>query len=350
MSKWKAGTITSVIALLIALAAGLLVGTSDGAPAAQVLPKIPEAPSASIDTQALAQCRVDAVIEYMTLVGFEDGDYVIGEERLDKSLPEFSEAGSLAFGLNGQVVDSKEALQGVFESKNPELVAVTNTQVKKFEGQFTREEVLNISSWEVVQMLVPVRVAGNTGFNDGKVVSSGVRKSAAGDAFWLFIDPSTCTVPTAQFDSTGNAVDPDTEDKDKPVGFIRVGCINPGDRPEPEPKCPWNPTLPPDHPDCLQSKDPSDSTAQNPDVPDWIKDEPSGGNHTVNNNDGATDSRGLQTDPAKDAKAAEDAAKAETEKVTEEHEQAIDDAVENGGGVVDEEQEHTEAPAPPPDW
>lgn len=41
--------------------------------------------------------------------------------------------------------------------------------------------------------------------------------------------------------------------------------------PKEKPKCPYNPALPPDHPNCLKPKDPSKDVLVNPKVPDQVK-------------------------------------------------------------------------------
>lgn len=206
------------------------------------------------------QCRVDAVMAYMQAQGFEDGDFVIGEDNIDTSMPEFSETGSLGFGVDGQIVDSREALQAVFDSNEPRQRAVAETQTMKF-SELDEEVILDAENWEIVQSTVPVQIQGNTGFSNGTVVDMGLRNSAAGDAGWLFIDTELCTVPTASHTAAGELVSSTTPDKEKPVGFIRVGCINPGDGflpppPPPPTTPPTNPPPPP--PPTNEPKDPSE--------------------------------------------------------------------------------------------
>ncbi len=295
-----------------------------------VLPKSSQEPE-SLDV-ALEQCRIAAIVNYVEEVkGLKPGDYVIGEENLDKTLPGFIRAGENSYNRGGQVAETRDQLAAVFASDDPAMVKVVEAEVRKFQDQFPREQVLNVENREVVQYLIPSIVEGNTGLDDnGNQVSSGDTESDVGDAEWLFIDTDGCVVPTANFDSMGEPVDPSTPEDQKPVGSIRVACLNPNDG--------------------LTPKKPEESTARNPAVPDWIKDEPTGGNHSVNNNDGATDPRGLQVNPEADAnKAAEDAAKA-AEKEQLEKEQAEEEAKETGGGVVDTNQENTPVSPPPPSW
>lgn len=201
-------------------------------------------PSVSPDFE---QCRVDAVMAYMQAQGFEDGDFVIGEDNIDTSVPEFSKTGSLGFGKDGMIVDSRAALQGVFDSSDENLQAVANAQTSKF-PELDEEVILDAENWEIVQSTVPVQIQGNTGFSNGNVVDMGTRNSAAGDAGWLFIDTELCTVPTASHTAAGELVSSTTPDNQKPVGFIRVGCINPGDGFMPPPPPPPPPTTPPTNP------------------------------------------------------------------------------------------------------
>ena len=228
---------------LVVLATAVLGGCKIGVDAGEATPSAsassPEAPDA-----ALVQCRIDGVMEYMTSQGFSDGDYVVGEERLDRSLPYFEAAGPLAFG-QGVVVDTRDRLAEAFDSDEPALAAMAQAQVTKLDGVAPAEEVLDASNWEVVQLLVPSTATGNSGFVDGTPVATGERSAEAGDAYWLFVDPSTCLVPRAVATSTGEPVDPATPETEKPVAAVRVGCINPTDGVHPtppptheEPACP----------------------------------------------------------------------------------------------------------------
>lgn len=258
-ARWGVAIVAALIVVGVATAsarfmrtvAGLaiagLVGTfaaglfASGAPAS---PAASPSPSASTSTTGLAQCRADAVTQYMTAQGFTDGQYVIGEERLDESLPDFAKAGPLAFGKNGEVIDSRAKLAEAFTSAEPAMVAVSRAQVAKFIGTYTTEQVLDANNWEVVQLLVPAEATGNTGYSDGTVVKAGAHTSTSGDAYWVFVDPNTCSVPVGTKTSTGADVDPATPTTEKPVGMVRVGCKNPTDTLQPRPTPPVPPTTP----------------------------------------------------------------------------------------------------------
>lgn len=112
------------------------------------------------------------------------------------------------------------------------------------------------------------------------------------------------------------------------------------------------PITPPDTPDTpLTPKDPAESTLANPAVDDWKKDETS--SNTVSDGNGAEVSNGYQADPVQDAAdAAADAADAAAENAAT-HEDAVNEATDTGGGVVDNNQDHTVTTDPAvtnPDW
>lgn len=114
------------------------------------------------------------------------------------------------------------------------------------------------------------------------------------------------------------------------------------------------PITPPDTP--LEPKNPAESTLANPAVDDWKKDDISSGNetgHTVSNENGAEVSNGYQADPVQDAADAADAAADAAAENAATHEDAVNEATDNGGGLVDDNQEHTVTTDPAvtnPDW
>ena len=181
------------------------------------------------DAGITAQCRVDAIQARMTSFGLKDGDYVIGEDRIDTTMPAFTRAGSLAFGKNGQHVTTRKILAEVFASDEVHMKAVTQAKLNQLIDQYPREVILNADNWEIVQYLIPTTVTGNTGLDGTTQVSVGNTESEAGDAEWLFVDPKKCVIPTTNFDSMGNPVDPATPENDKPVASVRPGCTNPND-------------------------------------------------------------------------------------------------------------------------
>lgn len=121
----------------------------------------------------------------------------------------------------------------------------------------------------------------------------------------------------------------------------------------PAPKPP-SPPSPPDNP--LEPKNPAESTLENPAVDDWKKDDISSGNedgHTVSNENGAEVSNGYQADPVQDAADAADAAADAAAENEAAHEDAVNEATDTGGGVVDDNQDHTVTTDPAvtnPDW
>lgn len=278
------GVIGVALAILIILTlvvfAGLkfFPGNGEGA-SANFNPPSPTA-SATSDPD-LAQCRVDAVLAYMQAQGFQDGDYVIGEENIDLTASELNETGSLAFGQNGANVLTRDDLQAVFDSEDSVLQKVVDAQVAKFPS-LGEETLLDAQNWEIVQMKVESRIVGNTGLVGDAVVSMGTRESAAGEGAWLFIDTATCTVAVAE-------VQPETAKPGDPpaVGVIRPGCINPADNIVPPPPPPPVQECPPDMPHGewpVCKDDPSNIPATppggggpSPDQPDPVG-PPAGGN------------------------------------------------------------------------
>ncbi|MDB5180438.1 MAG: hypothetical protein JWO54_196 [Candidatus Saccharibacteria bacterium] len=135
------------------------------------------------------------------------------------------------------------------------------------------------------------------------------------------------------------------------VAFIGPTTLPRG--PTDNPRCAYNPNLPPDSSLCvpppgLTPKKPEQSTSRNPAVEPWIKD--GGEKHTVNNNDGATDAQGVQADPQGDAIRAQQAAAAAAAAAQAAQQHAIEDAVDNGAGVVDPVQDHTVSDPVPEGW
>lgn len=105
------------------------------------------------------------------------------------------------------------------------------------------------------------------------------------------------------------------------------------------------PPCPPGAPECPAPKNPSLDVGVNPAVDDWKKDD--GPTHTVNNNDGATDSQGIQTDPQADANKAAEEAAAKAKADADAAEAARKAAEESGGGTVDDNQDHGETTGGP---
>ena len=105
----------------------------------------------------------------------------------------------------------------------------------------------------------------------------------------------------------------------------------------------WYPPLPPictptqvlDVVGCLEKKDGSQSSIAGNDE-----------DHTVSNEDGATVSNGLQTDPAADAAAAEAAANAAAAAAAAEAEKLRQEAINNGAGTQDDDDHAGEVPEP----
>lgn len=227
LTFFKVGTITGIVFAVLALVivVAFLVSTIHFAPIPPSTDSTPPKSDGSSDgggDTSLVQCRVDAVVAYMTSQQFKDGEYVIGEENVDFQDPAVLQTGSLAFGKDGANVTSRVKLQAVFDSHESALQHVIDAQVAKFPS-VQRSILLDAQNWEVVQTKIATQINGNTGLINNQSVNMGTRESPGGDAAWLFINPETCVVPNAE-------VQPTNVDINEPpaVGLIRVGCINPG--------------------------------------------------------------------------------------------------------------------------
>lgn len=171
------------------------------------------------------QQRARAAAAYMSSVGFKPGQFVVGLENADLTATELHRAGSDAFNANG--AQSREELQASFDARTPEALL----QIAKFPSR--EQEIMNAQNWEFVQVLVAVKVIGNTGLSGGEVVSVGTTESAAGEGGWVFVDTKTWTVPAAE-------VQPANVGDTPAVAYIRPGCLNAGDGIQPK-----NPALDP---------------------------------------------------------------------------------------------------------
>lgn len=183
-------------------------------------------------------------------------------------------------------------------------------------------------------------VASSNGVNTG--MSNGIYGAASssgisGDMAASQLDLSNGDSVVA-LNRCGNLVLPS-----KPSSLPSVPTDNPP--PPPKPGTPDTPDTP------LTPKDPAESTLANPAVDDWKKDvTPS---NEVSNEDGAEVSNGYQADPVQDAADAADAAADAAAENEAAHEDAVNEATDTGGGVVDDNQDHTVTTDPAvtnPDW
>lgn len=109
-------------------------------------------------------------------------------------------------------------------------------------------------------------------------------------------------------------------------------CVPPP--PPPPPVCPWNPSVPPESPECLQPKNSSESSVYV--VEEWIRDGDT--RHSVSNGDGATVPNGIQHDPEGDARRAAEEAARQQQQQQQQHQEAQREAEQSGGGTVDNNQ------------
>lgn len=206
------GSWVSLFAIFVIVAVGVVFRIGGSEAETKFIATPSPSPSPTIDALALPQCRVDAVMLYMSEQGFADDDYVIGEDRVDWEAPAAREAGQAAFG---DPITSREELAETFESSDSKIRAALQRIEEMFPSYAGDGVLFDPVNWEAVQVVGASQIPGNTGIVDGAVVDMGVRNNSKGDGGWIFIDPTTCTVPKAEVVPT--------------IGFIRFGCTNPGD-------------------------------------------------------------------------------------------------------------------------
>lgn len=252
--KWFAVACVTLV-VIGALASSNIGAVRSEESAAETSPTA--SPTVTIDMAALAQCRVDALTAYMTEQGFTDGDYVVGEERIDTSLSEFSRQGSLGFRQGDALPETREQLAELFASTDENVNLAIDAQVRKF-PDIERETLLNVNNWEIVQTTVTSVVQGNSGLSGNVQVSVGDTTSEAGDAAWVFIDTTSCEVARSYITATGEELPADTDKPDLPVAALRPGCINPTDgfKPVPPPTPPTPTPGPPTPPTPTPGKNP----------------------------------------------------------------------------------------------
>ncbi len=242
--KWGTIAITGVIMIVILSVITALVMTDDEEKATATTP-------ANISVMVAGKgCDNRAVVtQALYNRGFVEGEFVVGVENIDFDAPEANERGSTAFA--SETPKTAKAVTSELKSDNPKAPAA----LKALQDQSgaSRELVLDPKNWEVGQTLVPSTLDENTQFKQGEAVSAGVRQSDSGDVVWYFVHPDKCVQV-----ENGQAPPEDA------VTAHRAGCGNPqGALPRPttpttpgdNPRCPYNPNLPPDSPDCVKTDD-----------------------------------------------------------------------------------------------
>lgn len=225
------GICVVALVIVVVVASGLL-----NKPEVTASPEKDKAKPADVNSSSLTECRIGAVNAYMSAQGFNEGDWVAGDDNVDHSYDELIEAGSAKFW---EAITSRDKLEEFFSSSDPGAVAAQDrlvTQLSK--AGVSENDALNSENWEFVQVLVESTFTGNTGFANGKAFDAGDRASSAGDASWVYIDTETCEV--LQFSSAADS----TSDPSEPEAvLIRVGCSNPGTglKPPPPPPAPCPP-------------------------------------------------------------------------------------------------------------
>lgn len=259
-------------------------------------------PANAADTQPVftaankAESIEDKANKALEAAGWERDDYDIAD-KVDQSKDK-STTGDGAFSKKGvrtpaQMIKYLKSGSKSAKALMGSVLGATGT---------TKDEVLDSSNWVAVQSKISFHYPGNTSFNGNGTSTAGSRKGDKGDIFLIFVSPST-----------GRAC------------AVRGACANPQI---------MMPT----------PKDPSQDVGANDKVADWKKD--GGEKHTISNGDGSKIPNGLQEHPRDDAKEAIDKAKADNAKTTEDHEEAVEEAEQSGGGTVDNNETHTVSTSP----
>lgn len=211
-------------------------------------------------------------------VGYNPGELVIGTKNVTfDGAPE--ERGTAAFSQ--RTLKTPQEV-GEFLRENTDVSKAARQRVeesirKAGYGDDEVKRALDGTGYFPIQAKVASQVLGTTYFKDGKVLeASQWRQVGENDVFWLFMA------------------------KDRKIIFgatIRADCANPNitkvvpvrlTTPKVPPieippgeKCPFNPKLPVDSPDCLKPKNPAEDINENPKIPDQVrKTQPSPDNQT----------------------------------------------------------------------
>lgn len=150
--------------------------------------------------------RMAVTTAMLTNAGFRPGQFVVGEDKFDLSLPAATDHGAGSFSTP---LTSSNQLVSFVQSGSPQanrMVEMTNSVAGAKSHQLA-----NPDNWVGFQLLVPSDWTGNTSFVDGSVHPAGTRQSGSGDIGWVFVNPTDCAA-NAQVIR---------------VGVVRMGCGNP---------------------------------------------------------------------------------------------------------------------------
>ena len=115
--------------------------------------------------------------------GWGDGTFVLGtvDESKDKSTTGdlgFNQEGSKSLlGMSTFLGSGKDSAEALIK----ELSDTTSA---------SREEVLDIKNWVIIQSLIDFKYPGNTSYKNGKVIGAGSRNGSKGDIFFAFVAPN----------------------------------------------------------------------------------------------------------------------------------------------------------------
>ncbi len=261
---WMKGGIVSTLLLITLLVVGLAVdpGSSGSATSTKL--------GMTINVLVAGKgCDKNAgASQALRNQGFKDGQFVIGQDKIDWSASEANQRGSTAFSSK----TPKSASELTKQLASKEVKAQTALVSLEKQAGATEAQMLDAKNWVPAQFKVKSEWPGNTSYQNGAVVSAGTRKSDTGDVVWLFVHPDVCVqvmngqVPpenavTADRAGCGN---PQTS-LPTPVGGKPVPTVPPTSLP-PVTTVPTPPTT-----TTLTPKDPSKDVLLNPAVPPAVK-------------------------------------------------------------------------------
>lgn len=191
------------------------------------------------ESSARAATPTECVVQYLTSDAQQwvEGEHFTTDLTVSDGDAIFT-AGSDAFHTDGPVFSSEQLEQYLADDDARAQLASQEVQ-----NRLAGKDV----QWVGIKFLVPIQIEGNLGTNGSEIINYGTTSSEVGDVIFFPVDENCQVVEGV---------------------IIRAGCGNPATRIIPpceggcKPVCPWNPALPPEHPDCEQPKNPEDDVIE----------------------------------------------------------------------------------------
>lgn len=162
-----------------------------------------------VHTLASAKCDdAQAVANLLISQGFKPGEFTVGVDKFNLSLPAAKQAGPGSFST--KPLTTSAMLIAFLESGDSAAKAAKGHAATQ--GSATDAQLFDPENWQGFQLLVPSSWAGNTVFVSGSEKPVGTLNSQVGDIGWVFINPADCTKAGLKLQH---------------VALIRMGCANP---------------------------------------------------------------------------------------------------------------------------